>query len=98
MSQTDQAQQHPVRNRQPSNQWSPPEAMMDFDGRISAFSSFGPFNKAMETAPLTHITVPIILAKDLVLRIFTFSILINQSFKSEKKHIRIYMHALLLSS
>jgi hypothetical protein len=36
--------------------------MVDFEGIFSAFSSFGPFNNAMETAPLTHITVPIILA------------------------------------
>jgi len=86
MSQIDQAQQHPVRNRQPSNQVSASdEAMvMDFDGRFSAFRSFGPFNKAMDTAPLTHTTVPTILAIDLQLRIFTFSILVFISISKSK--------------
>jgi len=88
MSQIDQEQQHAVRMRQPRNQVSASdEAMvMDFDGRFSAFRSFGPFNKAMDTAPLTHITVPTILAIDLQLRIFTFSILVFMLVSKSKKN------------
>jgi len=49
--------------------------MIDFEGMLSAFSSFGPFNSAMNTAPLTPIIVPSILAIVLKLLIFTCSIL-----------------------
>jgi len=47
--------------------------MMDFDGKFSTFRSFGPFNKVMDTAPLTHIIVPTIFVIDLKLRMFTLS-------------------------
>ena len=74
-----QAIMHPRRDRHPSNQFSSlPNvvAMIDFEGSMySAFSSFGPFNNAMDTAPLTHIIVPTILAIVLILRILNFSIL-----------------------
>lgn len=73
-----QATVHPRRDRHPSNQFSslPNKvvAMIDFESILSAFSSFGPFNNAIDTAPLTHIIVPTILAIVLILRIFTFSI------------------------
>ena len=41
------------------------------------FNSFGPLSKAIEMAPPTQMTVPIILALLMKLRILTFSILIN---------------------
>jgi len=79
MSQSDQATLLPKRYTHPSNQLSSlPEvtAMIDFVGSMfSAFSSFGPFNNAIDNAPQTHINVPTILAIVLKLRMLTFSIL-----------------------
>jgi len=95
MSQVDQEKQHPMRKRQPRNQLSVAEEamMMDFDGRFSAFRSFGPFNKAMDTAPLTHITVPTIFAMDLKLPMLTFSILVfHVMFKVKQNKSEFALH------
>lgn len=77
ISQRDQQQVPAKRNRQPSNQFWPPEPKADFAGRNSVLSSFGPFSKVMELAPPAQKTVPAILAMLLKLRIFIFSNLIN---------------------
>jgi len=75
MSQSDQQEAEPKRQTQPSNHFSFADPKMVFDGKFSAFRSFGPFKNAMNMAPVTQISVPPIMAIDLKLLMFTFSIL-----------------------
>lgn len=77
MVQIAQQQLFPKRISEPSNQVSPLEPLEDFVATIPALSSFGPLSNAMDMAPPTLITVPIIFALLLKLRILTFSILLN---------------------
>lgn len=76
MSQRDQQNVDPKINKQPRIHvlFPPPLSpkLIEFVGN-AMFTNFGPFNRVIAPAPLTHNTVPIIFAKLLQLPRFTFS-------------------------
>lgn len=84
--QKDQQKQQMKRNRQPSSKFSPPVLNSDFDDKSSVFSSFGPLTSAMQIAPPTEKSVPIILAILLKLCTLIFSNL--QPKKKKRKEMK----------
>lgn len=77
ISQSDQQQLLPKRNRQPTNQLSLPKLNADSIGVNSEFSSLAPLISAIIMAPPTQIAVPATFEMLLKLRKFTFSDLID---------------------
>ena len=63
----------------------------DFDGKNFVFNSFGPLTSAMQIAPPTEKTVPIILAILLKLRTLIFSNLQKKEYiTNEMKFLLLY--------